>query len=73
MKFETFVNSLNICKRLIYATEDPFPIIIIEDLTTDGFFATASPFNPLDDAKLIFQRLAKFHAATYYLSEMVRE
>lgn len=57
--------------RLIYTTNDPFPIIILEDLTYDGFSAPSLPFYDIDDSKLIIQRLAQFHAASYYLSEMV--
>lgn len=40
-------------------------------MTIDGFFAPRTPFDDLEDSKLLIQRLAQFHAASYYLSEMV--
>lgn len=59
--------------RLIYATKSPFPIIILKDLNADGYITPRAPFEDLEDTKLIIQRLAQFHAASYYLNEMVRQ
>ncbi len=58
--------------RFIFATDDPFPIIILKDLSADGYNAPRAAFEDLEDTKLMIQRLAQFHAASYYLSEMVK-
>ena len=53
--------------RLIYQTTDPVPIIVLEDLDIDEFVVHRTPPEDYDESKAIFQRLAKFHAASYYL------
>lgn len=62
-------NSLNcfVCCRLIYQSNDPVPIIVLEDLDIDEFVMHRTPPEDYDDSKAIFQRLAKFHAASYFM------
>lgn len=57
---------------VIYITEEPFPIIVLKDMTADGFTIYMQPPENYDDTKKIFKRLAQFHAASYYLTENVR-
>jgi hypothetical protein len=40
-------------------------------MNPDGFFAPRQPPDELEDSKLIIQRLAQFHAASFYLAENV--
>lgn len=58
-------------QRLVYAQVEPFPVLIMKDLSPDGFSAPRQPPVDLDDSKLIIKRLAQFHAASFYLSESV--
>lgn len=67
----SFFSSEKLTRRLIYATEKPFHILVVKDLTPDGFSAPRQPPEELDDVKLIVQRLAQFHAASFHLSETV--
>lgn len=46
-------------------------MLILRDMSDEGFAAQKSAIEELDDAKLIFQRLAQFHAASFYLAEDV--
>lgn len=55
--------------RLIFECEDP-TVIVLEDVSVDGFSAINFPEN-YEVSKLIFKRLAQFHAASYYLIENV--
>jgi hypothetical protein len=57
---------------MIYAALEPRPILVLKNVTDEGLAGTKIPIENLDDAKLIFQRLAQFHAASYYLAEDVR-
>lgn len=61
------------CSRLIYIVDDPFPVIVLKDLSPEGFFAPRQPPDELDDSKLILKKLAQFHAASFYLAETVRD
>lgn len=58
-------------KRLIYACEQPIPIIILKDMTTEGYSAIREPPAELDDSKVMIKRLAQFHAASFFLVESV--
>lgn len=55
--------------EVIYTTTTPFPIIILRDLSDEGFYSPRNPPNEFEDSKLIVQRLAQFHAASFYLAE----
>jgi hypothetical protein len=57
---------------LIYAAENPFPVIIMKDLSGEGFSAPRQPPENIEDSKLLIQRLAQFHAASFYLVDKVR-
>ncbi|XP_070508925.1 uncharacterized protein [Chironomus tepperi] len=58
------------CPKLIYQTMTPKPIIILEDVSINGF---DTPIRSLHDdfeiTKMIVRRLAKFHAASFYLQD----
>ncbi|XP_037030046.1 uncharacterized protein LOC119069927 [Bradysia coprophila] len=66
--FARFGMNIDLAPEFIYATNDPFPIIILKDLTIDGYFAPRTSFEDLEDAKQVIQRIAQFHAASFYLS-----
>ncbi|KAJ6632788.1 hypothetical protein Bhyg_15948 [Pseudolycoriella hygida] len=68
--YERFGVKVDFAPELIYATFEPFPIIIIKDRNIDGYSTPRTPFEELEDSKMIIQRLSQFHAASYYLSEM---
>lgn len=59
--------------RLIYASMHPFPVLMLQDTRDEGLAAPRSTPKNLEDSKLIFQRLAHFHAASFYLAENVSE
>lgn len=44
---------------------------MLRDMRDEGLTAPRTPPEHLDDTKLIFQRLAQFHAASFYLSDTV--
>jgi hypothetical protein len=56
---------------MIYASAKPLPVIIMKDLSADGFSSIQQPLENIRDVKLIVQRLVQFHAASYYLAEEV--
>lgn len=61
------------CFRLIYQSTEPVPLIILEDLSVQGFGIVGKPLEDLEFSKDIFRRLAKFHASNFYLlDEKVR-
>ena len=45
----------------------PSPVIVLEDLSVNGFEMMTKQVENFEDSKTIFQRLAMFHAASYYL------
>lgn len=47
-------------------------IIILKDLTPDGYACFRDPPENIEDSKLMVERLAQFHAASMYLAENVR-
>lgn len=53
--------------RLIYQSNEPFPVIILEDACVDGYSVIDKPPTDYEDSVKIIQRLAKFHAATFFL------
>ena len=53
--------------RLIYQTMTPKPVIILEDVSVNGFKpATATVNDDFELSKRIVKYLAKYHAATFY-------
>lgn len=57
----------HISPKLIYQTTKPCRIIVMEDLGAAGYFKITQPLEDFDDSKMVFQRLAKYHAASYFL------
>ncbi|CAG9805057.1 unnamed protein product [Chironomus riparius] len=58
------------CPRLIYQTMKPKPVIIIEDVTISGFDTPIKSIHEdFELSKMIVKRLAKFHAASFYLHD----
>ncbi|CAH1709563.1 unnamed protein product [Chironomus riparius] len=55
--------------ELIYITTEPTSIIILKDLTPDGYTIFRNPPENIEDSKLFIKRLAQFHAASIYLAE----
>ncbi|CAO1423746.1 unnamed protein product [Diamesa serratosioi] len=53
--------------RLIYQSLKPTPVIVLEDLSVNGFEMMTKQVENFEDSKTIFQRLAMFHAASYFL------
>lgn len=53
--------------RLIYQSTEPVPVIILEDLSVLGFEVVRQPPSDFEVSKQIVRRLAKYHAATFYL------
>lgn len=59
--------------RLIYQSNEPSPVIILEDACANGYTVIDKPPKNFEVSKMIVQRLAKFHAANFFLiSEHVR-
>jgi len=56
---------------LIYQSAEP-AVIVLEDLALEGYATLHAP-EDFETSKLIFQRLAQFHAATFLLAENVRK
>jgi hypothetical protein len=54
-------------------TDHPCPIIVLKDLSGEGFSAPRQPPENIEDSKLIIQRLAQFHAASFYLADKVSD
>lgn len=55
---------------MIYATKQPFPVIIQKDLSIDGFFAPRTPPVHIEDTKKMIQTLARIHAASLHLVDI---
>lgn len=58
-------------RSLIYQSTEP-AVIVLEDLGVNGFTKLYAP-DDYETTKMIFQRLAVFHAASFYLVENVRK
>lgn len=55
--------------KAIYQSIEPHRVIVLEDLGRTGY-AKIPPFQPFEnfeDSKPIFERLGKYHAASYFL------
>jgi hypothetical protein len=64
---------VNKCFRsLIYQSTEP-AVIILEDLSVAGFEKLNSLPDDYETTKMIFHRLAMFHAASFYLLQDVRK
>ena len=48
-------------------------MIVLEDLSVNGFTTLNTIPDDYETSKLIFERLAVFHAASFYLLENVRK
>lgn len=48
------------------------PVIVLEDISPDGFITFKANVNEWDQVELITQKLAKFHALSMYMNENVR-
>lgn len=57
----------NIQPKLIYQTAVPTPIIVLEDLASKGYEKNSKPLEDYDAAKMVVLRLAKYHAASFFL------
>ncbi|XP_070509090.1 uncharacterized protein [Chironomus tepperi] len=58
------------CPKLIYYTMTPKPVIMLEDVKVNGFDTMIpSIHEDFEISKMIVKRLAKFHAAGYYLQD----
>lgn len=53
--------------KLIYQTTKPCRIIVMEDLGAAGYHKITQPLEDFEDSKMVFQRLAKYHAASFFL------
>lgn len=53
--------------KLIYQSTKPHSVIVLEDLSESGYERITQPLENFEDSKLIFQRLAKYHAGSYFL------
>lgn len=58
-------------RSLIYQCDEP-AVIVLEDLSVNGFATLHAP-DDYETSEMIFQRLAVFHAASFYLLENVRK
>lgn len=58
-------------RSLIYQSTEP-AAIVLEDLSVNGF-TTLHASDDYETSKLIFQRLAVFHAASFCLAQNVRK
>lgn len=47
-------------------------ILILKDLTPDGYECIRDPPEKIEDSKLFVKRLAQFHAVSMHLQENVR-
>ncbi|CRL01431.1 CLUMA_CG014513, isoform A [Clunio marinus] len=57
----------NISPKVIYQAQKPHRVIVLEDLGVYGYAKITQPLENFEDTKMVFQRLAKFHAASYFL------
>lgn len=55
--------------RLIYASIQPNPIVVLEDLTPKGWVANRVCIGSLDEARQTIRDVANFHAASLYLNQ----
>jgi Ecdysteroid kinase-like family len=55
--------------RLIYSSNLPVWLLVFEDLTERGYHPKTSLLD-FDEMKMVMTKIAKWHAATYYLGKM---
>lgn len=67
--YERSGRKIDFAPELIYAANEPNMVIILKDLTPDGYSVYRVPPNDLDDSKKMIQRLAQFHAASMQLED----
>lgn len=53
--------------KLIYQMTKPHRAIVLEDLGAQGYVRITQPLPNYEDSKRVFQRLAKYHAAGFFL------
>ncbi|XP_037031473.1 uncharacterized protein LOC119070988 [Bradysia coprophila] len=53
--------------KLIYQQTEPHRAIVMEDLGAQGYVRITQPLPNYEDSKRVFQRLAKYHAAGFFL------
>lgn len=53
--------------KLIYQSMQPHFVIVLDDLGALGYEKIKQPLENFEETKQVFQRLAKFHAASYFL------
>lgn len=53
--------------KFIYQVRKPHRAIIMEDLGAQGYVRITQPLPNYEDSKRVFQRLAKYHAAGFFL------
>jgi hypothetical protein len=54
---------------LIYAALEPHPVLILKNMREEGFSIPKHPMKNVHDIKMLFKRIAHFHAASYHLVE----
>ncbi|XP_058817297.1 uncharacterized protein LOC131680600 [Topomyia yanbarensis] len=59
-----------LCPKLMFASAEPQPVIVLEDVTPRKFETYKHLLN-LENSKVIAAKLAKFHAASYCLNKDV--
>lgn len=59
--------------RLIYQSNEPAPVIVLEDLSVHGFDVINKPPVDFEESKKIVRRLAKFHAANVIIEDEKKE
>lgn len=59
--------------QLIYQNihSEPSPVIVLKDITPDGFKVSDNYVSDWNVAKLLIKKMAKFHAVSMYLNESV--
>ncbi|KAL7047622.1 hypothetical protein ACKWTF_003058 [Chironomus riparius] len=58
--------------KLLYSSKDPVPLLVLEDVTMNGYDNTTGPLD-LFGIKCVTSKLAKFHAASIYIDRDGKE
>lgn len=64
---ESIGDFANTHPKIIYQTVEPHRAIVMEDLGAQGYVRITQPLPNYEDSKQVFQRLAKLHAAGFFL------
>lgn len=67
MLLESVGDFSNIQPKLIYQSLKPIQVIVMEDLGVKGYVKITQPLEHYQESKMVFERLAKFHAASFFL------